>query len=64
MLVPDDYTRTTFIELTRQASIPIAATDPCADTTLDSFTIDDFSLTVDGPAEEQTLDEVQDSASR
>ena len=64
MLVADDYTRTTFTELTRTASLPITATDPCTDTTLDSFTIDDVSLSVDGGQETRPFANIADEKSR
>lgn len=46
MLIPEDYTRTTFIETARSVSLPFFATDPCSDTQLDSFAMDDVSISV------------------
>ena len=42
--VPKDYTRSSFTEVTQTATFTIELTDPCLDTTLDSFTIDDVVI--------------------
>ncbi len=53
--VPTDYTKTTFNEMKVEYDFIIKVVDPCSTTLLDTFTMSDMAIDVNGAADTQTL---------
>ena len=62
--VPVTYERQDFNQVTALVTFDIIVQSECDSTELDDFVVFDITVSVDDDAEEQTLNEVQDSVSR
>ena len=62
--VPEDYTRSTFTEVTGSFTFDIIVQEECGESTLDDLILENMVAFDEGAQVEQTFDEVQDSVSR
>lgn len=62
--VPQDYTRTSFTEMTSSVEFTIVVQEECGETIFDDLVLADMAVFVKGPASTLTIDPVMDSVSK